>query len=429
MLEALGKRGGLWFGWSGEINDRPDAPKLARTGGITALTCDLSHADYEGYYAGFSNRSLWPLCHYRLDLAHFERDWYIAYRRVNQHLAEALIEKLEPDDIVWVHDYHLLVFAEELRRLGARNRIGLFFHIPFPAPELFVALPQHGALARAMGDYDVLGFQTEIDADNFRAYLTREGIGRVRRDGRVTIGGRRVTIGVYPIGIDVETFREMAYSADAVRQAQRLRRSVLGGHLIIGVDRLDYSKGIDERLRAFRSLLSNYPQYHGKVTYVQISAPSREEVKEYIEIRRQVEQTAGRINGRYSQLDWVPLRYINRSFSRRALAGFYRVARIGLVTPLRDGMNLVAKEFVAAQDEADPGVLVLSRFAGAAEGADGALIVNPYDVEGTGDALYRGLAMPLDERQDRWRRLFAWAQRDDVASWSDRFLNTLAEAG
>jgi trehalose 6-phosphate synthase len=275
-----------------------------------------------------------------------------------------------------------------------------------------------------MGDYDVLGFQTEIDADNFRAYLTREGIGRVRRDGRVTIGGRRVTIGVYPIGIDVETFREMAYSADAVRQAQRLRRSVLGGHLIIGVDRLDYSKGIDERLRAFRSLLSNYPQYHGKVTYVQISAPSREEVKEYIEIRRQVEQTAGRINGRYSQLDWVPLRYINRSFSRRALAGFYRVARIGLVTPLRDGMNLVAKEYAAAHIDGD-GVLVLSEFAGAADELTDAVLVNPHDHHALQEAIVRAVEMHRHERRGRMAGLRDQIRKSDVQGWADRFMSAL----
>jgi trehalose 6-phosphate synthase len=231
----------------------------------------------------------------------------------------------------------------------------------------------------------------------------------------------------FPIGIDADDFAAMATSAEAVRASQRLSRSLLGRRLIIGVDRLDYTKGITERLRAFECLLQNYPRQRGQVTFVQISAPSREDVPEYLELRHQVEATSGRINGIFSEFDWMPLRYLNRGFARRTLAGFFRLSRIGLVTPLRDGMNLVAKEYVAAQAEEDPGVLVLSRFAGAADDLDGAVIVNPYDIEAVAEAMHLGLIMPLDERQERWRRLFAQVREHDVAHWRRNFVKALAD--
>jgi trehalose 6-phosphate synthase len=275
---------------------------------------------------------------------------------------------------------------------------------------VYVALPWHEEMLRALAAYDLLGFQTSNDLRNFHDYLYREGMGYALADGLVHAFGRTLRAQDFPIGIDTDDFAAMATSAEAVRASQRLSRSLLGRKLIIGVDRLDYTKGITERLRAYECLLQNYPRQRGQVTFVQISAPSREEVPEYLELRQRVESTSGHINGRFGEFDWMPLRYINRGFTRRTLAGFFQLSRIGLVTPLRDGMNLVAKEYVAAQSDEDPGVLVLSRFAGAADDMDGAVIVNPSDIEAVAEAMHFGLVMPLDERKERWRRLFAQVQ-------------------
>jgi trehalose 6-phosphate synthase len=326
-----------------------------------------------------------------------------------------------------VHDYHLIPLGEELREQGIRSRLGFFLHVPFPSAEVYVALPWHERLLESLSRYDLVGLQTSNDLRNFHDYLYREGIGYALSDGLVHAFGRTLRVQDFPIGIDTEDFSRMATSAEAVRASQRLSRSLLGRKLIIGVDRLDYTKGITERLRAYETLLQNYPRQRGQVTFVQISAPSREEVPEYLEMRRQVEAASGRINGRFSEYDWMPLRYLNRGFTRRTLAGFFRMSRIGLVTPLRDGMNLVAKEYVAAQSEKDPGVLVLSRFAGAADELDGAVIVNPYDIEAVADAMHLGLIMPLDERQDRWRRLFAQIRERDIVYWRRAFVDALAQ--
>jgi trehalose 6-phosphate synthase len=288
-------------------------------------------------------------------------------------------------------------------------------------------LPWHDALVRGLAEYDLIGFQTSNDLRNFHDYLYREGVGYALADGVVNACGRTLRAMEIPIGIDVDGFAQMADSAEAVRASQRLSRSLLGRNLIIGVDRLDYTKGIPERLRAYEALLQSHPEHRGNVTFTQISAPSREDVPEYMEMQRLVEATSGRINGQFSEFDWMPIRYLNRSFTRRTLAGFFRMSRIGLVTPLRDGMNLVAKEYVAAQSEADPGVLVLSRFAGAADDMEGAVIVNPYDIEGTAEALHQGLTMPLDERQHRWRRLLSQVKEHDIVSWRQTFVRALSQ--
>ncbi|HEX6111942.1 MAG TPA: alpha,alpha-trehalose-phosphate synthase (UDP-forming) [Geminicoccaceae bacterium] len=428
VLAALRETGGIWFGWSGEtIEAGTPIPKVMRTGNITYITIDLLQSDFERYYGGFSNRTLWPLFHYRLDLSSFDRDWYVGYRRVNQLFAEQLYPYLRDDDLIWVHDYHLIPLGEELRQLGIASRIGFFLHVPFPSAEVYVALPWHDRLLESLSHYDLVGLQTSNDLRNFHDYLYREGVGYALSDGLVHAFGRTLKAQDFPIGIDTEDFARMATSGEAVRASQRLSRSLLGRKLIIGVDRLDYTKGITERLRAYEALLQNYPRQRGQVTFVQISAPSREEVPEYLEMRRQVEATSGRINGRFSEFDWMPLRYINRGFTRRTLAGFFRLSRIALVTPLRDGMNLVAKEYIAAQSEKDPGVLVLSRFAGAADELDGAVIVNPYDIEAVAEAMHLGLIMSLDERQDRWRRLFAQIQERDIVYWRQRFVEALAQ--
>jgi trehalose 6-phosphate synthase len=426
LLATLRETGGIWFGWSGETPEQATMlPNVFRSGNITYITLDLSEQDFELYYGGFANRTLWPLFHYRLDLATFDSDWYNTYRKVNRLFAEQLFPYVRDDDLIWVHDYHLIPMAEELRRLGVKARIGFFLHVPFPAWEVYVTLPWHDQLMRALCTHDLLGFQTKNDLRNFHDYLYRENIGYALDGGMVQIGDHRIKAHNYPIGIDVDDFGEMATSIEAKRSSERLSRSLLGRNLIIGVDRLDYTKGIVERLRAYETLLQDYPNQRGQVTFVQISQPSRQDVPEYLELRHQVEATSGRINGRFNEYDWMPLRYINRGFTRRTLSGFFRLSRVGLVTPLRDGMNLVAREYVAAQSPDDPGVLILSRFAGAADDMDGAVIVNPYDVEAVAEAMYRSLIMPLDERQDRWRRLDAQIRKNDIVSWRKGFVDDL----
>ncbi len=432
VLAALRESGGLWFGWSGEVTEAargddngPPQARVFRTGKVTYGLIDLPEADYEGFYAGFANRTLWPLFHYRLDLTSFEHPWYATYRKVNQHFAEALRPLLKPDDIIWIHDYHLIPLATELRRLGCENRMGFFLHIPFPSPEIYTSLPWHRQLAADLCNYDVLGFQTATDVRQFNNYVELEINGLADWKGAVQALGRKLHVDAYPIGIDVDDVINMAVSAEARRQAARLGSSLANRQLIIGVDRLDYTKGIVERLRAFEMLLKANAVLRRQVTFVQISAPSRELVPEYLELRQQVELLSGHINGLYSEADWVPLRYINRSFTRRTLMGYFRLSRVGLVTPLRDGMNLVAMEYVAAQDEEDPGVLVISRFAGCAQQLDGALVVNPYDVHHVADTLQAGLGMTLDERQDRWQRMMQAIRKHDIITWRDRFLARL----
>ncbi len=434
VLAALRDSGGLWFGWSGEVtedastgdggnNDSP--PRVFRTGKVSYGLIDLAQADYDGFYAGFANRTLWPLFHYRLDLTSFEHQWYPTYRRVNQRFAETLRPLLKRDDVIWIHDYHLIPMASELRRLGCEHRIGFFLHIPFPAPEIYVSLPWHRQLAADLCAYDVVGFQTSTDVHQFKQYVELELNGTADGRGAVQALGRRLHVDAYPIGIDVDDVTAMAVSAEAKRQAARLGASMANRQLIMGVDRLDYTKGILERLRGFELLLQTYPNLRRQVTFMQISAPSREEVPEYFDLRQQVELLSGHLNGVYGEADWVPLRYINRSYSRRSLMGFFRLSRVGLVTPLRDGMNLVALEYVAAQNAEDPGVLILSRFAGCAQQLDGALIVNPYDVHHLADTMQAALAMTLDERQDRWRRMMQAVRQYDIIAWRDRFLARL----
>ena len=427
LLDALRRSGGVWFGWSGEISEAERrTPSIQRHKALTVATLDLTPDDYEDYYNGFANSTLWPLFHYRLDLATFDREHYQGYLKVNRRFAHTLLPLLEKDDHLWVHDYHLIACGEELRRMGCRQPMGFFLHTPFPAREVLAALPTHDVLVRALFAYNVIGFQTGRDRDCFVDYVVNEAQGEVTGPDRVRAFGREITVSHFPIGIDAETFARYATTKEAGTHAARMRRVLARRLAILGVDRLDYSKGLSERFRAFERLLAAYPENRGRVSYIQIAPRSRTGVQEYVDIRHELEALSGSINSEYSEFDWTPLRYINRSFSRRALAGLFRLARVGFVTPLRDGMNLVAKEYVAAQSPENPGVLVLSRFAGAAaQQADGALIVNPYDTQGVADALRTALNMPLAERKARWKKLIEGVRRDDVTAWRESFLERL----
>lgn len=423
---SLKRRGGLWFGWSGRVAERdPGAAKTVVHDNVSYVTVDLRKEDYEEFYNGFANRVLWPILHYRLDLAEFSRRDLGGYFRVNQFFAQNLDKELKADDIVWVHDYHLMPLAKTLRERGHKNRIGFFLHIPCPPPEILTALPNHEQLVPALCQYDLVGFQTEVDATNFSRYLANEaGLKRFDADSFL-YDDRVVRIGVFPVGVETEAFSRLARRAVDSAFVREVLDSLSGRAMIIGVDRLDYSKGIPERMAAFERFLINFTDSRGKVTYLQITPRSRTGIKEYADIGRLVGEAVGRINGTYGEASWTPLRYINKAHSRTALAGLYRAARAALVTPLRDGMNLVAKEYIAAQNADDPGVLILSRFAGAARECGSALLVNPYDPEGVAIAINRALAMPLDERRMRHAANFRVLVDNDLKHWAERFLGLL----
>jgi trehalose 6-phosphate synthase len=423
---SLRDRNGVWFGWSGKVNAEGEAPETTTVhhDNVDYVTTSLGAEDYQEYYNGFANRVLWPVLHYRFDLAEFSRRDMSGYMRVNEHFATELDKILRPDDLVWVHDYHLIPLAKMLRARGHKNRIGYFLHIPCPPPEVLTALPNHERLIPTLGEYDLVGFQTGDDAFNFSRYLTRE-CGLHSLDFSFIDRGREVRVDAFPVGIETEHFARTARRAVKSSFVQNVLGSLNGRPQIIGVDRLDYSKGLNLRLDAYEQFLHSYPDWRGKVTYLQITPKSRSEIPEYIQMEQAVSQAAGRINGTFGEADWTPIRYVNRAHSRTALAGLYRSSRVGLVTPLRDGMNLVAKEYIAAQDGDDPGVLVLSRFAGAAHECKEALLVNPYDAEAVGSAINRALAMPLDERRARHAAMYDKLIANDIAHWAERFLATL----
>jgi len=430
MLAAFDQREVVWLGWSGEVTDESSGPtRVHREGRLTRMLVDLQRSDYEGYYLEFANCVLWPVFHYRVNLAEYGRERWATYGRVNEMFAERLAPALKPDDILWVHDYHMIPLGAALRRLRVDNPIGFFLHIPFPAPEVLATLPVHEALVRALFAYDLVGFQTENDLQAFRDYVEREAGGWIGRDGTIHAYGRSVRAGSFPISIDTRLVAARAARAASTRRAARLRDSLSDQRLVIGVDRLDYTKGLVHRFDAVERLLETNPLYRRAVVVLQIAPPSREDVPEYQRIRAELDARIGRINGRFGEPDHLPVRYINRSFRQETLFGFYRASRVALVTPLRDGMNLVAKEFVASQDPDDPGVLVLSRFAGAARELEAALIVNPFDVDQIADALHRALAMPVEERRDRYETMMAQLSAHDVHAWRDAFLDALQHPG
>ncbi|MFC3606551.1 alpha,alpha-trehalose-phosphate synthase (UDP-forming) [Stutzerimonas tarimensis] len=424
VYDALRQAGGIWFGWNGEVNAHPQV-RSETVGNITYVTLALTKLDYDQYYRGFSNATLWPIFHYRIDLARYSREEYEGYRRVNAMLAEQLKPLLKPDDIVWIHDYHLIPFAEACRMQGIRNRIGFFLHIPFPAPEILTAIPPHNDLLKTLCYYDLIGFQTETDKLAFQDYITREVRGVIERDGSLTAYGQNFRAGVYPIGVVPDEIRHVAESYKMRRQLVGRNRAGDLRKTIISVDRLDYSKGLVERFHAYEQFLDRFPEHRRNVEFIQIAPTSRSDVKTYQAIRHQLESEAGHINGRLADLDWTPLHYLNKSHDRRVLMGLFHRAEVGFVTPLRDGMNLVAKEYVAAQDPDNPGVLVLSRFAGAASELTSALIVNPYDCVGMAEALDRALRMPLAERKDRYEHMMRAIRRCDLDAWRDNFLRDL----
>ena len=435
LRPALHRKGGVWLGWSGKVAAPEQIEtRTLRHKNVEYVVTDLSNDDYQEYYNGFANRVLWPILHYRLDLAEFARRDLTGYYRVNNHFASELEKIIEDDDVIWVHDYHLIPIADALRRRGHANRMGFFLHVPLPSPEILASLPNHEQLMPLLLQYDLVGFQTENDAGNFVRYLISESNG-MRKDMRVfetsgrqitiNLNGQQTRIGSFAVGIEPRGFQRLARRNVRSPLVKELVASLGGRALMIGVDRLDYSKGLIQRLDAFDIFLARHKEWLGKVTYLQITPKNRSEIPEYLELEQAAGAGAGRINGKYGEVSWTPIRYVNRVYSRSVLAGLYRTARVGLVTPLRDGMNLVAKEYIAAQDPEDPGVLILSRFAGAALDCRRALLVNPYDPESVAGAIAQALAMPLEERRARHQELLARVCENDIDKWHREFLTAL----
>jgi trehalose 6-phosphate synthase len=427
LLPVVEKSGAIWVGSSGRVRDgaqkEPFAEIEALGAGALAML-DLPAAHYGGYYEGFANSALWPALHSRADLIRASQDDYLSYREVNAFMARALLRFKKPDTAFWIQDYHFLALGAELRDLGVTQPVGFFLHTPWPARAVIEGVPHHRELIEAMLAYDLIGFQTQDDCENFLGYLS-SCLGVESEDGVVTSRHGKSRIAVFPIGIDAEKFALQAAKAVSHPDVSRLRRSLNGEKLAIGVDRLDYSKGLVNRINAFDRMWTLQPALARTVSLLQIATPSRGAIEAYGNLQNELAKLVSDVNGRHGEVDWTPIRYLNKGFSQTVLAGLYRTAQVGVVTPLHDGMNLVAKEYVAAQNPADPGVLVLSKFAGAANELDTALLVNPHDIDGMARTIATALSMPLPERRLRWEAMMDKLRNHTIQQWFEDFVDAL----
>lgn len=431
LAPALSNRGGMWIGWPGitdaAVDGLDDAlARVTKGSGYTLKPVMLTPAEKEQFYQGFSNEIVWPLFHDLQTNCNFNPGYWAVYETVNRKFAHAIRTSSRADDFVWVHDYHLMNVARELRREGARSPIAFFLHIPFPPLDIFLKLPWRFQVLHALLEYDLIGFQTLRDRRNFIQCLRTLVPGAtVLGKGQVIVAsalGHDVRLGAFPIGIDYSEFARRAVTEEVLLLTGRLRADLPDRHVVLGIDRLDYTKGITLRLEGMRQLLARYPELHRHITLIQVVVPSREDIRQYHDLKMEIEQLVGEINGHFTQPGWVPIHYLFRNLSRVELLAYYRAADIALVTPLKDGMNLVAKEFCAANVD-ERGVLVLSEFAGAAAQLQkGALLVNPFDVEGTADAIARAVAMSAEERRARMRKLRRSVRDYDIFWWLDSFL-------
>lgn len=425
--QALAGMDALWLGWSGDVARDPGRiATVRRQGELNIATIDLAPHDVRDYYEGYANSVLWPLFHERPDLVTLDQAFAAGYARVNARMADAATPLIGPDDIVWIHDYHLLPLGAELRRRGCANRIGFFLHIPWPAAALLATLSDAEALVRGLFACDLVGFQTDDSAARFRAFATARLGARAQADG-LRLGDRFTRLLTCPVGIDARATAAAATGRPATRAARRLRTVAAGRTTVLGVDRLDYTKGIDARLRGYERYLQTHEDERADIFMLQLSPPSRPTLAPYRALAADLDRLARRICADRADLSRPPLRHLARGTSRDVLAGLYRAADIGLVTPLRDGMNLIAKEYVAAQDPADPGVLILSATAGAAKQLGGALLVDAADPVAIAAAIARAKAMHRDERVDRWTLSMRNVAHEDVAWWRTRFLDALTD--
>jgi trehalose 6-phosphate synthase/phosphatase len=423
------RSGGIWIGWPGDVSAMTEAQHHALDAHLSSLRCvpvDLSASEVSKFYDGFSNAVLWPLFHYLLDrIPPHSQEWDV-YRAVNEKFADVVARVWQPGDLVWVHDYQLVLVPRMVRARIPQATIGFFLHIPFPASEVLRILPWREQVLQGILGADVVGFHTFTYRSHFSSAVLR--VLGIPTDGdRIDVDGRTTRLGVFPIGVDAKTFVALAEDQDVIREAAEIRTEAKGERILLGIDRLDYTKGIPRRLLAFERLLEREARWRGKVRLVQVAVPSRDAVPSYQDFRRQVDELVGRINGAYSTVDWVPIHYVHRSLNAKQVVALYRAADVMLVTPLRDGMNLVAKEFVTTRSDED-GVLVLSELAGAAAEMGEALQVNPYDIDGMAQAFDDALTMPEEEKRVRMRALRARIASRDVHHWAESFLECLGRA-
>lgn len=407
---ALQKRGGFWFGWSGSTYEdfSPDTDQITNNN-IDYVLLHLSSKQIKNYYYGFSNSVLWPLCHYRQDLIKYSHKDYNTYIEVNKLFATNLVPYLKKNDVIWVHDYHLIPLASELRKLGVQNPIGFFLHVPFPCYDIFCAAPPYKELLSSLCEYNLLGFQTKNDENNFLS----------------CVNNTKIKTGVFPATVDSKVFEKFSQMKLPKETWQHLAAQLKQHILTIGVDRLDYSKGIIHRLQIYEQFLAKHKNYAEKIKFLQITPKSRSDIDDYQKIQQEIAEQTGKINGRFSTLNWAPITYINKNIEQSTLSLLYRHAKIAMVTPMRDGMNLVAKEYIASQDPTDPGVLILSHFAGAAKHLDSALLINPLDTQDCVKALETAISMPLCERIERWQPMKKYIDEHNTEQWCNSFLNTL----
>jgi trehalose 6-phosphate synthase/phosphatase len=426
---AAGEGDDLWIGWPGMVEglDAQGQRILEeRLAALRAVPVRLTVREMAVFYEGVANGVLWPVCHDRLDQLPLHVSGWDVYERINARFADAAARHYRPGDLIWVHDYQLLRVPALLRERLPDARIGFFLHIPFPNPEIFFALSCREWLIEGMLGADVIGFHTRRYRGHFAAALRR--LFRLEmEEGTIPYQGRRVRLGIFPMGVDAAGFAARAAEPAVLEEARELRGAG-DARLLVGVDRLDYTKGIPRRLLAFERLLERHPEWRERVYLVQIAVPSRTGVGAYRRFREQVDAQVGRINGAFGTPQWTPIRYVHRSVSQETLLALYRAADVMLVTPVRDGMNLVSKEFVASRTDED-GVLLLSEFAGAADELSEALLVNPYDADGVAEAMHRALTMPAAERRERMRALRARVMANDVTHWAGAFLSALTGEG
>jgi len=434
---VLRDRGGTWIGWPGVTETVPDLRRIlrnaAREAGYAFEPVLLTADEMEKYYHGYSNEIIWPLFHDLQGRCDFDPEYWPAYVGVNRKFAQALMNHCGPQDFVWVHDYHLMDVAHHARERNCEADLAFFLHIPFPPPDIFMKLPERQAVLHSLLAYDLVGVQTLRDRRNLvQCIRTLVKNVRVRVESNlhvVQIDDHETRIGNFPIGIDASGYAKRATAPEVEQQVKVIRERYPGRQLVLGIDRLDYTKGIPQRLRAFANLLDRFPELRGKIQLFQVVVPSRMGIREYDDLRAEIERLVGEINGRYTQLGWVPVHYFFRSLSTTELLAFYRAAQIALITPLKDGMNLVAKEFCACSVEEDS-VLILSQFAGAsAQLGRAALVVNPYDVEQTADAIYQAFRMTPGERQYRMRRLRRNVNSQNIFWWVDSFMRAATDKG
>ncbi len=422
------ERKGIWVAWGddGDIANVGTKLKVPRENPrYTLKMIRLTDDEVSNFYYGFANNTLWPLCHYFPEKCQFNERYWNFYKKVNRKFAENVLAELRKDDIVWIHDYHLALLPQYIRNEMPNVRMGIFWHIPFPAADIFNMLPWSSEVVRGMLHADLVGFHTNRYVNNFIETIEGEsGITINRRSNSCTFDGIESKVRNFPISIDYGLIQHIARQPKTIERAARIQDTIQGKHLILGVDRLDYSKGILERLKAIDLFYEKYPEFRGKVTFMQIAVPSRTKIVQYHTMKREIEEAVGRINGKFGQIDWMPIYYFYKGFPFEELMAYYRAADIALLTPLRDGMNLVAKEYVSAQVD-ENGVLILSKFAGASEELKNALIINPYNLHEVADTLAFAMRMNEFERKEQLKWMRRHIEQYDIYWWVRKFLSSL----